>query len=364
MKKVFKKVIFLFLSIAIISSSLFFVKIKQKDSLADILFQEQTETISAIDQAKKSVVSIIKTEELTKIITNNLGQTQIDANFKQVAGGSGIIVDKNGLILTNKHVVSFGDKYSVILNNGEIYDGKVVARDPLKDLALVKIDEKNLSIIKFANSRNLKIGQTVMTVGYALGRYENSVTKGIISGLHRDLTASDSQGKIESLSNIIQTDAAINPGNSGGALINLNGELVGVNVATELDGENVGFAIPSNSVNKAIRSYKKYGKIIRPKLGVRYSMLNPTIKKFIGLPRKQGAWIHSGDGPAVVPNSPANKAGLLENDIIFEINAIKITEDLPLCEVISFYEPNQTIGLKVQRGNKVIILKVKLGSFE
>lgn len=361
----FKKILFSFLAIAVISLSLFLVKAEQCENvLADILFQEQTETISAIDQAKKSVVSIIKTEELTKIITNDLGQTQIDANFKQVAGGSGIIVSSDGLILTNKHVVDFGDKYSVILNNGEIYDGEVVARDPLKDLALLKIDEQNLSVIKFTNSQNLKIGQTVIAVGYAMGRYKNSVTKGIISGLHRDLIASDSKGKVESLSNIIQTDTAINPGNSGGALINLNGELVGVNVATELSGQNVSFAIPANSAKKAVRSYKKYDKIIRPKLGVRYTMLNPTIAKFIGLPKKQGAWIHSGIESAVVPDSPADKAGLLENDIIFEINAIKITEDLPLCEIVSFYEFDQIIGLKVQRGNKVIILKVKLGSFE
>ncbi|MEA2089110.1 MAG: trypsin-like peptidase domain-containing protein [Patescibacteria group bacterium] len=361
----FKKIIFSFLAIAIISLSLFLIKTEQRENvLANILFQEQTETISAIDQAKKSVVSIIKTEELTKIITDDLGQTQIDANFKQVSGGSGVIVSRDGLILTNKHVVDFGDKYSIILNNGKIYNGEVVARDPLKDLALVKIDEQNLPVIKFVNSQNLKIGQTVIAVGYAMGRYKNSVTKGIISGLHRDLIATDSKGKVESLSNIIQTDAAINPGNSGGALINLNGELIGVSVATELSGQNVGFAIPANSANKAVKSYKKYDKIIRPKLGVRYSMLNPTIEKFIGLPRKQGAWIHSNNALSVVPDSPAEKAGLLENDIIFEINAIKITEDLPLCEVVSFYEPEQTIGLKVQRGNKIIILKVILGSFE
>ncbi len=362
-----KKIFIIVLTIIIFGGTMAdFLKIKTSyQSLAQILFQEQTETVSAIEKAKKSVVSIIKTQELTEIVVNQkTGQTQIDSGFRQISGGSGIIVESNGLILTNKHVVSSGDDYSVILDNGEIYKGKVVARDPLEDLALLKIEGKNFPVLTLADSRYLKIGQTVMAIGYSLGRYQNSVTKGIISGLNRDLTASDPQGKQIVLTNIIQTDAAINNGNSGGALIDLNGQVVGINTAVEM-GENVGFAITSNSARKAIRSYKKYGKIIRPKLGVRYIMINPTLAKFLGLPRKNGAWIHSGDKkPTVLPNSPAERAGLKEGDIIFEVNAIKVTDKLPLAEIISFYDPGQTIGFKVQRGEKIIILKATLGKFE
>jgi len=339
-------------------------------AMANILFQEQSDTIDAIEKTKKAVVSVIKTQELTSVITDKkTGKVQINSNVRQISGGSGIVVDNKGLILTNKHVVADSDNYSVILNNGEIYEAKVVARDPLEDVALIKIksfpDKNDIAVASLADSRYLKIGQTVMAIGYSLGRYKNSVTKGIISGLNRDLVASGNDGQMVNLSNIIQTDAAINSGNSGGALVDLNGKVIGINTAVETMGENVGFAIPSNVARKAIISYRKYGKIKRPKLGLRYTMINPAIAKFAGLPKKQGAWIHSGtDDPAMVSDSPAAKAGLAENDIIFEINAIKLTEDLPLIEVINYYEPGQTIGLKIQRGKKVIIRKITLGTFE
>ena len=364
-----KKSIFTILIITtILFSSALINYTKYPRVLADILFKEQTETISAIERTKKSVVSIITTKELTNVIFNkNTGETQIDSNVQQSSGGSGIIIESDGLILTNKHVVSGDEKYSVILDNGEIFEAEVVARDPLEDLALIKIDlpeNTSLPTTNFANSRNLKIGQTVIAIGYPLRKYKNSASKGIISGLHRDLTASGPEGESINFSNLIQTDASINTGNSGGALIDLNGQVIGINSAIDA-GENLGFAITSNVARKAIKSYQEHGKIIRPKLGVRYLMLNPAITKFTGLPRKNGAWIHSGNEyPSVVPDSPAEKAGLKTGDIIFEVNAIKVTEDFPLGEIVSLYEPGQTIGFKVQRGNKIIILKATLGKFE
>jgi serine protease Do len=361
-----KSILLFLIVVTILSFSFFASKTNMPEALADIMFQEQVDTLDAIEKAKESVVSVVTSQELTSTIFNEEnGQIQINSNVAQTSGGSGIIVSADGLIITNKHVVSGDEEYSVILNNGDIYDAKVVATDPLEDLALIKIEAENLKPAVFSNSRDLKVGHTVLAIGYAMGRYRNSVTKGIVSGLNRSLVASVPGGESILLSNIIQTDAAINTGNSGGALINLNGEVIGINAAVETAGENVGFAILSNVARKAIYSYKKYGKIKRPKLGVRYIMLDPVVAKYTGFKRTDGAWIHSGtDDPAVVPDSPGEKAGLKENDIIFEVNAIKVTEDLPLAEIIGFYEPGQTIGFKVQRGDKVIILQTTLDSFE
>ncbi len=362
-----KAVLLTLIIITIFSFSFFAGKTNMPEALADIMFQEQTDTISAIEKAKKSVVSIVTNQELTSTIFNeDTGQIQINSNVAQTSGGSGVIVNEDGLIITNKHVVSNAEEeYHVILNNGEKYKAEVLSFDPLEDLALIKIEAENLKPAVFSNSRDLKVGQTVLVLGYSMGRYRNSVSKGIVSGLNRSLVASVPGANSILLSNIIQTDAAINSGNSGGALINLNGEVVGINSAVETSGENVGFAILSNVARKAINSYKLYGKIKRPKLGVRYIMLDPVVAEFTGLPRKDGAWIHSGtDDPAVVPDAPGEKAGLKENDIIFEVNAIKVTENLPLAEIVSFYEPGQTIGFKVQRGEKIIILKATLESFE
>lgn len=338
-------------------------------AFADILFQEQFDTINAVTNAKKSVVSIIKTKDITSVIADETSSSvNINANIKQVSGGSGVLVSSDGLILTNKHVVADGDEYTVILHNGEIFKSNVVARDPIEDLALIKIsikDKEDISVASFVDSRHLRVGQTVIAMGYSLGRYENSVTKGVVSGLNRSLIASGTNNTTVNLSNIIQTDAAINLGNSGGILIDLTGRVVGISTAVETLGENVGFAIPANTAKKTISSYKKYGKIKRPKLGLRYTMIDPMISRFAGLPRDNGAWVHSGTNDSVIlSDSPAERAGLTENDIIFEINAIKITEALPLSEVINYYEPGQKIGLKVQRGDKVVILEAILGSFE
>ena len=246
--------------IAVLSFSIFTGS--NKNVLADILFQEQSDTVSAIEVAKKSVVSVIKTKDLTSVVADEASSSiEIKANTKQVSGGSGVIVSLDGLILTNKHVVADGDEYTVILHNGEVYSSKVVARDPIEDLAIIKIksisNDEDISIAEFADSRHLKIGQTVIAMGYSLGRYKDSVTKGVVSGLNRSLVASGNN-KTVNLSNIIQTDAAINLGNSGGILIDLTGRVIGISTAVETLGENVGFAIPSNAAKKTISSYKKY----------------------------------------------------------------------------------------------------------
>ncbi len=326
------------------------------------LFLSQENDLAAIQKVKKSVVTIIKAKDITKVIFNQkTKKAQIKTDFSQIIGGSGFFLTSDGLIVTNKHVVEEKGPYYVILDNGQVFPAKIVARDPLRDLAFLKIKGKNFPAVQLGDSSRLKVGETVFAIGYALGRYPNSVSKGIISGLHRYLVANDFD-KPESLSNLIQTDAALNPGNSGGALINLKGQVIGITTAIA-GGQDVGFALPSNLIKTAWQSYRKNKEILRPELGIHYVTVTPLLAKFIGLPRQNGAWIHNSNGPAVLPDSPAARAGLRDNDIIFEVNAIKVTPQRPLEAIINLYQPGQTIGLKVQRGNKIIILKVKLGAF-
>jgi Trypsin-like serine proteases, typically periplasmic, contain C-terminal PDZ domain len=227
---------------------------------------------------------------------------------QEIGGGTGFIVSSDGLILTNKHVVS--DKnasYTVYLNTGEKYEAKVLAVDPIDDIALIKIEAHNLPTLTLGDSDGIKVGQTVIAIGNALGEFRNTVSVGVVSGLSRSITASDASGNTETIDNVIQTDAAINLGNSGGPLINLKGEVIGINTAIASGAENIGFAIPINRAKKAIESYQKFGKITAPYIGIRYILINSAIQKQNNLPVDYGAWINAGSSkePAVISNSPA-----------------------------------------------------------
>ncbi|MCK5459635.1 trypsin-like peptidase domain-containing protein, partial [Candidatus Parcubacteria bacterium] len=308
--------------------------------------QEESATISAVKKVSPAVVSIIISKDLSKyynstgpdifpfddffefefppLISPKFGEKQ------KVGSGTGFIVDaEKGLILTNKHVVSDPDaEYSVIINSGNRYGAEVLALDPINDLAVIKIqaDEK-LSEAEFGNSDNLQIGQSAIAIGFALGEYQNSVTKGIISGIGRSVIAGDSSGKTEPLEDIIQTDAAVNPGNSGGPLIDLRGKVIGVNTAIDREGQSVSFAIPSNEAKFVFESVREHNKIIRAFLGVRYILLNQAIAAANNLDVDYGALIIRGESAAdlaIIPGSPADKAGLVENDIILEIENEKI----------------------------------------
>jgi len=206
----------------------------------------------------------------------------------------------------------------------------------------------------------------VVAIGNSLGRYQNSVTKGIVSGLGRSLEAADNSGNSEYLDNVIQTDAEINLGNSGGPLVDLYGKVVGINVAKDLGGSSIGFAIPVNDARPVIKSVREIGRIVRPKLGLRYLMITPQMAVDKNLPRETGAVImdESDGGPSVLPSSPAEKAGLQAGDIIFEINAIKLEGKNTLQAVIQKYKPGDKIGLKVQRSDKVMIKVVELEEFK
>lgn len=282
--------------------------------------------------------------------------------LREVGGGSGFIVSPTGLILTNKHVVS--DKkasYTVFTNDGKKYDAKILARDPVQDLAIIKIDAENLQTVELGDSDALQLGQTAIAIGNALGEYRNTVSVGVISGLSRNVTASGG-GSVEEIRGVVQTDAAINPGNSGGPLLNLRGEVIGVNTAVVSDAQNIGFAIPINQAKRDINSVKTSGEIQVPFLGIRYVMITPEIARKQNLPVDYGALVRGNDdGPGVQKDSPAAKAGIQAEDIILEVNGKTIDAENNLGNAISKYSVGDMVTLKISRLGKEIILRATLG---
>lgn len=321
-----------------------------------IVVEESSAIIDASNKVSPAVVSIT----LKSTSQDIFGQT-----VESSGAGTGFIITNDGLILTNKHVVSDASAaYTVILYDGTSYSAKVQSLDPIQDLAVLKIDAKNLPVVELGDSDELKVGQWVVAVGNALGQFDNSVTVGVVSSKNRKISASDSNGtSAETLDGLIQTDAAINPGNSGGPLVNLKGQVVGINTAVASNAQSIGFAIPINMAKSAIDSIKTSGKIIRPYIGVRYVPITKDVAKEAGLSVDYGALVKSGSGLAqlaVVPGSPADKAGIVENDIILEINGEKIDENNSLLKLVQQYKVGDTIELKVLSKGAEKTVKVKL----
>lgn len=272
----------------------------------------------------------------------------------RIGGGSGFVVDSSGLILTNKHVVHDENaEYLVNTPTEDTYKARVLARDPMNDVAILKIDADGLPAISLGDSDKIRLGQTVLAVGTALGEFQNTVSAGIVSGLSRFITAmTDLEGHSERLRGLIQTDAAINPGNSGGPLVNLQGGVIGINAAVVFGAQNIGFAIPINKARRDLTELKKYGRIRRPFLGVRYVLLNPIIQKKFRLPVEQGALVLR-EGipgrPAVMPGSAAFKAGIREADIIFEINHTPIDEKTGIEDILEKVPLGEEFSLGILR---------------
>ncbi len=343
-----------------------------------VAYTQEDEVISAVKNASPAVVSIIISKNLPlyeECYINPFSDLfpgfqipqmcQKGTKLQEIGGGSGFIVSSEGLILTNKHVVSDTEaEYTVLMNDGKKYSAKVLAIDPSQDLAIIKIENgtSSLSTVKLGDSDSIQIGQTVITIGNALGEFRNTVSVGVVSGLSRTITASGG-GLTETIEDLIQTDAAINSGNSGGPLLNLKGEVVGINTAMASDAQSIGFAIPINKAKKDIESVKSLGKIVYPFLGVRYVLINDTIRSDNKLPVDYGAWIQRGDNgeAAVAKGSSAAKAGLKEGDIILEFSGEKITTDNTLAKIIMKYNPGDKVALKVLRNNKEITVDVVLG---
>ncbi len=356
-----------------------------QESLPQISYEETI--ISAVKEVSPSVVSIIITKELPIIEKYWIspfegfefkipGYREKGTKKQEIGGGTGFIVSEDGLILTNKHVVSdIEADYTVLTNDGEKFPAQVLARDPIQDLAIIKIEKakainddgklvlRPFPVVKLGDSSKLQIGQTVIAIGNALGEFRNTVSVGVISGLGRTITAAGG-GIVETLEDVIQTDAAINLGNSGGPLLNSKGEVIGINTAISQVGENIGFAIPINKAKRDVEQVKEIGRIVYPFLGIRYILITERIKEENDLPVDYGALIIKGDRPdelAIVPDSAADKAGLKENDIILEFNNEKISLENSLAKIIVKYNPEDKVTLKILREEKEITVEVTLG---
>lgn len=339
----------------------------QKQTEKQVVVYEESVITSVVEKTLPSVVTV----GVKKIISQD-DYIEIDpfnffSPFRRVPGrqekiekniGSGFIVSEDGLIITNKHVVADTSvDYQVLTYDKKKYNVEKIYRDPLNDLAILKINGSNFKSLELGDSKNLKLGQLVIAIGTPLGEFTNTVTTGIISGLGRGITAgSPFEGFVEKLDNVIQTDAAINPGNSGGPLLNSKGQVIGINTAIASEGQNIGFAIPVNTVKDLLEKFKKNGmSFSRPFLGVRYKMIDKQTAILNDV--VEGAYIIE-----VVKNSPAEKAGLQDEDIIIEFDGKKLKTDdsQELAKIISDKKPGQTVSLKIWRNKEIKTINVTL----
>ncbi|MBI4064848.1 trypsin-like peptidase domain-containing protein [Candidatus Gottesmanbacteria bacterium] len=330
---------------------------------------EESVVIDVVDKASPSVVTvgITKTRKLGDMLEIN--PFDPFSPFRRTPGkmqkleqdiGSGFIVGSDGLIVTNKHVVADTEaKYRVITKDDTSYDVVKIYRDPVNDIAIVKIPASSLPTVELGDSSKIKVGQLAIAIGTALGEFRHTVTTGVISGVGRGITAgSPFEGYVERLDNVIQTDAAINPGNSGGPLLNSSGQVIGINTAVSGEGQNIGFAIPIHVVKDALSNFNTTGQFNRPFLGVRYKSITKDQALLNDVP--EGAYILE-----VVAGSPAEKAGLQEEDIVTKIDDVRLSGDnAELAKVISKKKVGDTLSLAVWRDGKEMSVKVTLGTQE
>lgn len=344
---------------------------------------DEKDTIKIIKRVMPAVVSIVISRHLKDVekdlpaevsaslpINPETKKAEIPDEFVdargmvQVGGGSGFVVRENGLILTNKHVVEEADAdYTIILNDGVRFPAKILSRDPINDVALLKIEADGLPVIPLGDALNLELGQTVIAIGNALGIFKNTVSRGIVSGLSRSISAaSDPKSPPQELRGLIQTDAAINPGNSGGPLVDSSGKVIGINVAIISGAQNIGLAIPINAAKRDLEDIEKFGRIRRPYLGLRYLILDENLKEKMKQPVGYGALV-THEGPhdhGVIPQSPAAKADLKEGDIILEFNGAKVDAEHSIQDFLETLNVGDEITLKVLRNGEQFEAKVAL----
>lgn len=314
-------------------------------------------TIKVVQQVGPAVVSIRNSQAPQQDFFGNTSQA--------ISAGSGVVIDKNGYILTNYHVVADAQNLTVTFANATTAQGTVVGTDQANDIAVIKVDTKVPAVAQFGDSSQLKTGETVIAIGNALGNLQNTVTEGIISGLNRTLPNGNDPTNQESLQNLIQTDAAINHGNSGGPLVDLAGRVIGINTAVVRSSgssgsilsagdqaEGLGFAIPSNTA-KAVADRLIFH-TPSPSLGVSYLPVSPQVSSSYGMPI--GALIRT-----VVPNSAAAKAGLKPQDIITAVDGQKIDDQHDLKSLIDGHHIGDTVKLSVYRSGQSLTITATLG---
>ena len=308
---------------------------------------EESAVIDVVAKASPAVVSIVAS-------TVSLDPAQ-GVTRSQQGIGTGFIVRSDGIILTASHVViNRSINYKVVTSDEKTYEVKKIDVDPSLDFAILKIEAQNLPTLTLGDSGAVKVGQEVVAIGNALGKFTNSVTRGIVSGIGRGVTTSNAAGvSQETLENVIQTDAALNPGNSGGPLLDLGGGVVGINFATTVGAENIGFVIPINSVRSVLEEYYSQGRIIRPFLGISYVMIDKSTSLLQGIP--QGAFVRT-----VMVGSPAEKSKLEPGDIVIKFGGFQLNEENTLASAISKFKVGDTVDLEIWRDGKTIKTKASL----
>lgn len=325
-----------------------------------IVTQEEEDIAGVASKVGSSVVSVVTSAQTTSAFGTGAMQ----------GAGTGVIVSQDGYILTNKHVVQGSQTVKVVTSNGTTYKNvKVVGADPLNDIAFLKIDGvNNLKPAELGDSTSARIGQKVIAIGNALGQYDNTVTSGIISGMGRSVMATaDGTGRSqgESLSDLIQIDAPINSGNSGGPLVNIAGQVIGVNTALASDANSIGFSIPINAVKGMLKGVLAKGKVERAYIGVNYVAITPEVAEQYSLPVKKGAFVAAGNNlPAVVAGSPAEKAGLKDKDIITKVADIEVGDKGNVSTLVAEFAPGDTIELTILRDGKTQTVRVTLAPYQ
>ncbi|PID33368.1 hypothetical protein CR969_01090 [Candidatus Saccharibacteria bacterium] len=326
----------------------------KKDDGNSVITSEEADVSQIVKKVTPSVVSII------------VGDSSNDDYYQ--GAGTGVIISQDGYILTNKHVVHGGKKFSVLNGEGDRFnDVRLVGTDPSNDIAFLKINgAKDLKAAQLGDSGTVRVGQRVIAIGNSLGQYQNTVTSGIISGKGRPIEAyvDETETNVETLNDLLQTDAAINPGNSGGPLLNMSGQVIGINTALVFEAQSMGFAIPINATKGLVRGVLKTGKINKPYMGVKYLEITPDIRAKYKLSIKDGALIRDGDKKgSVVPGGPADRAGLRDGDIIIEVNGRKVGENGSLGSIVSEYVPGEKLEMVVLRGGSKKQLVLRLGTY-
>ena len=313
-------------------------------------------------------------QKVTPAVVSIIGETRssgysiFGGSSTSQSAGTGMIVSSDGYIITNKHVVEGVSKLSVVTDAGDTYsDVKVVGTDPLNDVAYIKIDgAKDLPTVTLGDSKTIGIGQPVLAIGNALGAYQNTVTQGIVSGIGRSLKASDSNGsKTETLTDMIQTDAAINPGNSGGPLVNAAGEVIGINTAVSTTANGLGFAIPISATKGMLATIMDGKEAGRAYIGLTYVTVTADVAKEYKLPVSQGAYVYNTDGSssAVIAGGPADKAGIKTGDIITKVGEVEVGHAGSIATLIGEYKVGDTVAITLRRGDETKVVNVTLQAY-
>ncbi len=346
-------------SLNIMSSHEIFANSKGKES-TEILTQLGEAMAGVAERVKPAVVNI----STSKTVKTERHPFFDDPFFRRFFGdpqpqkrrvtnlGSGVIASADGYIITNNHVIEGAEDILVKLSDGREYKGRPVGKDPRTDIAIIKIDEKNLPTVPWADSDKLRVGEIVFAIGNPYG-LNQTITMGIVSALGRTGIG------ITDYEDFIQTDAAINPGNSGGALVNIKGEIVGINTAIfSVTGgyQGIGFAIPSNMVKNVMENIVKEGKVVRGWLGVQIQALTPELARQFNLKDEKGVLLAD-----IVEGGPAEKGGLKRGDVIIEYNGKKIENPFQLRNMVATTKPGDTVNIMVMRNGKALSIKVVVG---